>query len=85
MTLRAGKRVVRLQPIARIVIGSVGRMDMYRQGFSNPNDRYRLIRTIDDAAGGWRIRPPADNGRGPADLIDLTRETFEAALDTLLR
>lgn len=84
MTLRAGKRVVRIQPIARIIIGAVGRVDMYRQGFANSNDRYRLIRTVDNTEGSWHIRMPFEAGREPAELLPATRETFEAALDKLM-
>ncbi|SFU72564.1 hypothetical protein SAMN02799631_01990 [Methylobacterium sp. 174MFSha1.1] len=85
MTLRAGTRVVRLQPIARVVVGAAGRIDMYRQGLLHQAIRYTLIRTIDDAQGGWCLRPPPEPGQTAPNLEPLTRDRFEAALDALLR
>ena len=85
MTIQAGPAVVRLQPAARMIIGAVGRVDMFRQGRSARDERVLLLRVKSDQGEDWALRMPSASGADPRDLLPLTQSTFEEALDSLLK
>lgn len=85
LTIRAGSHVVRVQPIALAIIGGRGRVDMFRQGRSARDERVLLIRNNDMEQADWSIRTPAREAAGVHQVEPLTKESFETALDGLLR
>jgi hypothetical protein len=84
MNIEAGPVSVRLQPAARIIVGAVGRIDMFRAGRSASDERVLLLRVRSDQGEDWAMRLPLASGAGPRDLRPLDQTTFEAALDGLL-
>lgn len=84
MNINAGPIVVRVQPTGRMIIAAAGRVDMYRQGRSSDTDRILFLRLDAERIDAWGMRlPPKADGRAPS-LGPLTKETFEAALESLL-
>ena len=97
MTLRAGPAVVMFQPIGRMIIGATGRVDLYRQGHGNKNERVMALRGGPDSDWRWTLSiPPKENSfqimKVPALVQSLqrtsaalTKESIETALDQLLQ
>jgi len=73
-----------VQPIARAVIGGLGRVDMFRQGRSSREERVLFIRQNDEEEADWLIRRPARETTGARQGERLTKGRFETVLDSLL-
>ena len=85
LDVRAGGAVVTVQPIARFVIGSPGRVDLFRQGYTGDDERYFMLRLGDERPDTWGLRnPKRDIRRVVGEIGPLTRATFEGAVDNLL-
>ena len=91
--LRAGNHKIVLQPIARFVSGSTGRVDMYLEGRGGADERYRLLRKSQDGEEErWGIIKPLQNmntldklaGVGVSSFTVLGPQSFEEALNVLL-
>ena len=83
MNIRLGPFLVRVQPAGRIIIGAVGRVDMYRQGRSSSDERVLFLRQKDAEGESWKLRKPPAGGGSNFNLQPLDRDSFEAALDEL--
>lgn len=80
-----GPIVVRVRPVARMIIGGVGRVDMYREGRSSDGERVLFIRLDQDKVDTWAVRRPKGSGPRIPDIEALTKESFESMLDMLLK
>lgn len=95
MAIKIGPIIVNVEPIARMIVGGLGRVDMHRQGRAADSQRIMFLRAgreRQDEALPWNVRFPnfASPGqriiRGMQHRIEpLTKETFETALELLLK
>lgn len=84
-------RTITFSPVARYVVGSAGRVDLFARG--GLGARYLLLRAVDDATGKdhWGIvsekeRQESKKGpRFPGRLPELSRSTLENAIQNLLQ
>jgi hypothetical protein len=94
MKIIAGPATIIFQPVARMIIGAFGRVDMHREG--RANERYRVMflrmpKSANDLTLSWHLRMPAE-ASSPLDrlppqerIVSLTKNTLEQAIDFLLR
>jgi len=84
LTLRAGGRTIVFSPVARFVVGSYGRVDLYALG--RLNVRYYVL--LDKTAGGadrWVITEADTPRKHPLSALpELSRATLEDAIEKLL-
>ena len=79
LVLTFGPAAVVLRPMGRLIVGALGRLDMYRRG--RRSDRpIMLILGGSKAAPQWRLWPSRD----PRDAEALDAESFKAAVEALL-
>ena len=93
MKITAGPAAILVQPIGRIIVGALGRVDMYRQGRAGEQQRIMLLRMQDlpgETSLSWKMRmPTVTNNPFEARLpqhriVSLSREILEEAVDFLL-
>ncbi|MCJ2135658.1 hypothetical protein MKK69_16625 [Methylobacterium sp. J-026] len=77
LDIGVGPETVRLEPKGAVVIGALGRVDMFRLGSGDP---MFIVLTGPAQQPTWSLVKPSERGRSTA----LTKETFEATLDELL-
>jgi hypothetical protein len=96
LTLRApGSAVIMIEPVGRMIIGAVGRVDIYRQGHIAKDDRVMVLRrhpTLD-----WQLSLPPEiksftimstqalSQALKRQIVPFTKQNLEAALDRLLQ
>lgn len=97
LQIHATDIIVSVSPVARIIVGGRGRVDLYRNGPGANTNRFMLLRQAqqnDPSSVLWAIRVPIDLRSGfnydppkvltPGQVIPLTKESFELALECLL-
>ena len=88
LRLKAGTQYVVLFPVGRLTTASAGRVDMWREGSASSNEKYRIIRKIDEKREYWQILAPTKggilSGRIRQEAEDLVQFRFEDALEQLL-
>lgn len=91
----AGPITLEVRPVARMVVGALGRIDIHRQGRPGEDDRIMLLRSYGQAHGAsstWSISLPAPPGtvrgfgvpRSRRSFVQLTKEALEQGLEILL-
>ncbi len=86
MRIAAGPALILVQPVGRLVIGAMGRVDMHREGRAGERQRVMLLRiqkSATDPMLTWHVRIPSDIA--PTFGVQLKKETLEQAIDFLLR
>jgi hypothetical protein len=80
LVLLAGPSTVILAPVATVLVGAHGRVDMYRQGYAD--NRAQLIwNGKGDTGRAWRIVTP----NNLTNERPYSKQVLEEVLDTLLR
>lgn len=85
LNIHVGPITIRIRPVARIIIGGVGRVDMYREGRPSDEERVLFVRLNAEKTDVWALRRPKASVTRSPDLEPLTKSTFEAALELLLK
>lgn len=95
VTIDAGAVRIEVTPVARVVVGAVGRIDLSRQGFAKSSNRILMLRhEDDDGAKRWVLRMPMAIAAAREfggitrqfdfDYLPFDRENVEKAIDFLL-
>jgi hypothetical protein len=74
-------RTIVFSPVARIVLGSSGRVDMFLRG--RIDEAYKLLRDQILSPAVWRLAK-GQRRKALQDLPILTKETLESAIEDLL-
>lgn len=74
-------RTIAFSPVARIVLGSWGRVDMFLRG--RIDEGYKLLHDHTVSPAVWRLAK-GERSKALQDLPTLTKETLESAIEDLL-
>ena len=95
MSINAGAAKLMVDPVGTLIIGALGRVDIYRQGRSSEQDRMVLLRVKQpesNSEGMWKTFLPDEIGaprtgilQTPARrLVPFTKEILEQRLELML-
>jgi len=82
LNLSLGGQTIVFSPVARIVLGSWGRVDMFLRG--RIDEGYKLLRDQSASPAVWRLIGKGERRGALKDLPILTKETLESAIENLL-
>lgn len=101
LSITAGPVMIFVQPIGRMIIGAMGRVDIFRQGRIRDEDRIVLLRvptSQTDSTLQWVTKSPPETGtplgipngctlmlQHERIFVPLNKEILEQKLDLLLR